>query len=939
MSDPAFQSELKTLLGDDVCFEELQRGIHATDASHYQIVPQAVATPRTEDDVAQLIRIAAKHRVPITARGAATSLSGQTHGNGIILDLSRHMAGIPEINPKEGWARVQPGVVRDQLNAEAAQYGLHFAPDPATTSRATIGGMIGNNSSGTRSVLYGKTSDHLLSARVILADGTVHDLSDGMPHEAEFRSIVDRNAEKIREHFPTVMRRVSGYALDAFLEPDANPAHLFCGSEGTLGILTEATVRLVPVPKASCVVAVHFHEVLDSLGNVEPMLRYQPAAIELLDDTVLNEAKVNPATRHLTDFFEGSPAALQLVEFLGDDQAEVESRADEMVRNLKEQNAGYAWKVLRDKAEQTRAWDVRRLGLGLITNVTGATKGQAVIEDACIPLPHLAEYTRRMLEKCAQEHVHLVVYGHASVGVLHLRPELDLHKQEDIDKMRRIAECGFGMCMEYGGAWAGEHGDGIVRGEFIERSFGPEVYAAFREVKQLFDPDNLLNPGKLIDPPPMDDPDLMRYGKPGYADTTATSAAKALFHYRNQGGFALAVEQCNGVGACRKLGKGVMCPSYMATRREADSTRGRANALRLAMSGQLCDGDADAAMASDEMMEVMKLCLSCKACKSECPNAVDVAKLKAEVLQRRYDEKGTPLSARIIGNMPVHAHRLCGWHAPLVNAVQASPPVRMLLKRLANIDPQRPLPRFARRSLKQQWRGTNSFGEGTRGEVALYVDSYTNCYDPHIGEAAKDLLVACGFKVRPAFAGDSQRARISKGLLHLAKRDGAKLMVRLDPYTADETPILCLEPSCASALKDDLVDLIDDAALGERVAAQIFLVDEFLADADIELEPTVETFVVHGHCHQKAVFNFQRLKSLLPSARMIEAGCCGMAGAFGYENRDVSLKIGEDRLFPALRNLEPGTEVMANGFSCRHQVQDALGIMPKHFVELVSPKP
>jgi FAD/FMN-containing dehydrogenase/Fe-S oxidoreductase len=949
--NPALLSELTALLGDRISTGELIRGIHATDASHYQIQPQAVVWPKDEAEISGILRRAAKAKVPTTVRGAATSLSGQTHGPGIILDVSRHLNQILELNPEEGWARVQPGVIRDQLNAAAAEHGLQFAPDPATSSRATVGGMIGNNSSGTRSVLYGKTSDHLLSCRIALSDGRTVEFAPALEAEwdatetadlfRQLKHIIDANRERIIERFPQIMRRVSGYALDAFLEDPAqtpwNLARLICGAEGTLGVLTEAKLRLVPLPKFTAVVAVHFDDLLASLRAIEPMLRFGPSAIELLDHTVLREAQTNASTREIADFILGEPQAMQLVEFFGDTETETAQKAADMVAELSANGMGYAWPVFTDPASQTRAWDVRRLGLGLITNKKGATKGQAFMEDAAIPLPHLPEYIEKMMAKCKEEEVNLVLYAHSSVGVLHARPELDLHLPEDIAKMRRIAEYGFSLCVQYGGIWAGEHGDGLVRGEFIRKFFGPELYEAFRQVKALFDPHNLMNPNKIIDPPPMTE--HMRYQVPGYTEKAKAAEAKALFHYRSQGGFTLAVEQCNGVGACRKLGSGVMCPSFMATRDEKDSTRARANALRLAITGQLKQGDTDEAMASDELQEIMGLCLSCKACKKECPNAVDVSKMKAEVLQRRYDIKGTPRGARIVGGLPAIAHRMCGPHAPLMNWGQNLTPVRKLLERVAGIDARRPLPRFATLSLRARLGDTRSIGTPDRGEVALYIDSYTNAYDPHIGEAAIELLSTCGYRVHPVFAGDSQRARISKGLLREAKQHGEKVMRNLDEWASKSIPILCLEPSCASALKDDLPDLLDDAALGARVSDSIFLVDEFLHRKNIPVRAKYPKMKIHGHCHQKAVFGIAGLKALLPEADFIDAGCCGMAGSFGYEHRDLSLKIGEDRLFPALRANDKDTVVVASGFSCRHQVQDALGITPLHVVEVLQANP
>ena len=499
----SFLEDLQQNFTGEIDSGEVIRGIHATDASHYQIMPLAVACPTNEMDVQAALTCCYQHKVPLTPRGAATSLSGQTQGPGLVLDLTRHMDQCLEIDPENRTARVQPGLIRDQLNLQAATHGLQFAPDPATGSRATVGGMAGNNSSGTRSLLYGITSDHVLGCRLALANGEVLELGPRFlkdwktdpAHEyfKALRNLVDIHRAEIEKRFPKVMRRVSGYALDAFLDdPNTTPwnlARLICGSEGSLGVITELTLNLVPLPKSTGLVAVHYHDLMDALRNVEPMIQHGPSAIELMDHTVLREAQRNPSTREIADFIEAEPQAMLLVEFFGENEADISRKAEALISTLQKEGLAYAMPYFGSVESQKRVWDVRRLGLGLITNVRGATKGQAIIEDACIPLPHLPDYIAEVLEKCWEEEVNLVLYAHASVGVLHARPELDLHKTEDIAKMRRIAEYAFRRCVHYGGAWAGEHGDGMVRGEFIPKFFGPQIYQAFKEVKKLFDPD------------------------------------------------------------------------------------------------------------------------------------------------------------------------------------------------------------------------------------------------------------------------------------------------------------------------------------------------------------------------------------------------------------------------------------------------------------------
>lgn len=954
--------ELRATIRGGVHADAVTRGIHATDASHYQMMPACVVVPMDEADVIAAVRIAVEHGMPVTARGGGTSLAGQTFGPGMILDCSKHMNNVLEVNAEQRWARVQPGVVRDQLNAQLQPLGLHFAPDPATSSRATVGGMIGNNSSGTRSVIYGKTIDHVIAAKVLLADGTVmtlrpcdtdqwSDLSAGPGREAEvYRGVgevIRAHRDEIEARFPKTMRRVSGYNLDAFTGqagagPDRggepwNLCHLIVGSEGTLAVLLEATVKLVDNPKATAVCVVHFGDVIESLRHVPAMLTHNPSTVELLDDTIIVEARRNPSSAHLADFFEGAPRAVQIVEFMGDTPAQAGDRAEAFARAMRDSHVGYAQVIRTDPAGISHIWELRKLGVGLASNIKGSAKPLDFVDDAAIPVEHLAEYVRRLLEVCDKHRVAVSLCAHASVGVLHPKPLLDLHKPQDVQKMKAIADAAFEMVREYKGSWCGEHGDGLVRGEYIERFFGPRVYDAFRQIKRLFDPHNHLNPGKIIDTPAMTE--HLRYGVPGYEKRIAE--VHANYHYREQGGFAPAVEQCNGLGACRKIGAGTMCPSYMATRDEEAVTRGRANALRLAMSGQL----GPEALTGDRINEVLSLCLSCKACKSECPNAVDMAKLKSDVLQMRHDRLGTPLGVRLIGGSPDMARLTAGALAPLVNFVQSLTPFKVLFERLTGIDRRRPLPELTSRPLSKRLRNRKPTTDGNGRRVVLFDDTYTNYYEPNIGVSAVALLEGLGYEVSLAKAGCCQRPRLSKGLVKEAKKHGTVTMQSLDHYARQGLPILALEPSCASALTDDLPDLIDDEAMGRRVAGQVKMIDTFLAEEldagrlNKRLVSDSKDVLLHGHCHQKALFGSGGVKRLLTYAgaevREVDSGCCGMAGSFGYEHHDLSMKIGEQRLFPAVREKSPDTAVVACGFSCRHQIKDGCGQIARHFVELV----
>lgn len=962
----AVADALRAEVCGEVYSDTVSRGIHATDGSHYQMMPACVVVPKDEADMAVAVRIAVSHKMPITMRGGGTSLAGQTFGPGLILDCSKYMNNVLEVNADERWARVQPGVVRDQLNNQLKPLGLHFAPDPATSSRATIGGMIGNNSSGTRSLIYGKTIENVIAMKVLLADGSVltfdacnadqwSDRSAGSDREAElYRAVgevIRANYEAIEARFPKMMRRVSGYNLDAFKSsshsgPDPvdqdthtpwNLSNLIVGSEGTLAILLEATVKLVENPKSTAVCVVHFDDIVESLRHVPQMLEHAPSTVELLDDSIIPEARRNPSSAHLADFFEGEPKAVQIVEFMGDTSEQASERAEAFAQAMRDSNIGYAQVIRTDPALIAHIWQLRKLGVGLASNIKGSSKPLDFVDDAAIPVEHLAEYIRRLIEVCDRLEVPISICAHASVGVLHPKPLLDLHKPEDVKKMKTITDAAFEMVKEYKGSWCGEHGDGLVRGEYIERFFGSKIYTAFKQVKQLFDPDNLLNPGKIIDTPAMTE--HLRYGIPGYQQRVAE--VKSNYHYHDQGGFALAVEQCNGIGECRKTGAGTMCPSYMATRDEESVTRGRANALRLAMSGQL---GVDA-LTGDRLKEVLSLCLSCKACKSECPNAVDMAKLKSDVLQMRYDKHGAPLGAKLIGGSPDTAKLSAGMLAPIANFVQSLPPFKIVFEKLTGIDRRRPYPKLARRKLSSLLRGRKQQETKPDKHVVLFDDTYSNYYEPNVGLAAVELLEGLGYRVTIAKAGCCQRPRLSKGLVKEAKRLGTRTMTNLDVFAKQGLPILTLEPSCASSLADDLPDLIDDRELGQRVAKQIKMIDIFLAEElvagrlDGKLTCDAKDVLLHGHCHQKSLFGTDGLKQLLEHAGVnvseVDSGCCGMAGSFGYEHHDLSMKIGEQRLFPAVRDKAPDTAIVACGFSCRHQIKDGCDQTSRHIVELL----
>lgn len=948
-----FVQDLQFHIHGDVLSDPTSLGLYSTDASVYQIQPIAVVLPKHDKDVRMALKIAKDHQVAILPRGGGTSLAGQTVGEAMILDFSKYMNQLLEVNEEEGWARVQPGLVRDELNAKLQPLGLHFAPDPATSSRANVGGMIGNNSSGTKSIVFGKTVDHVIELKVLLEDGThLHtrplDKADFMQKGAsggregeiyrELFEMIEDHEAAIEQAFPKVMRRVQGYNLDEFAGKETwNLSKLLCGSEGTLVTFLEAKIKLEPLPKHKSVCVVHFAEVLEAIEAVNVMLPFHPSAIEILDRTVVELSRENLTTQRHAHFIEGHPAAIQIVEFYGDTVEEVMDRPQRMIAELKERKMGYAYPLFPEGPTYEDVWVIRKKGLGLMLGMKGNKKPLAFIEDAGIPTEHLPEYIDRVLKLCAANDTEAAMYAHASVGVIHVRPILDLRLAEDIERFKNIADGTFQLVKEYGGSWSGEHGDGLVRSYYLPEFFGEEVYQVLKQVKQLFDPERRMNPGKIIDAPPIDQD--LRYGTE-YSD----QVLETHYHYREDGGFANAVHMCTGVGECRKMLGGTMCPSFKATREEEHSTRGRANALRLAMSGQL----GDEGLAGERLQETMDLCLSCKACKSECPSNVDMAKLKSEVLQLKYDQKGVSRRDKLIRDSAQMANRFSGPLAGLVNSVNHSAMGRFLIDKVSGFDSRRKLPAFASQSFENWYTANYEAPKEADKAVVLFADTYLNYHEPNVGIAATRLLSSCGYKVELAAVGCCQRPRISHGFLRLAKAEGMQTAKALDKLIQEGAKIVVCEPSCASALVDDLPDLMADQALGKRLKENIQMLDVFLAselDAGrIEAKPSTpeSQILLHGHCHQKALFGTAHLKRVFEgltgtALEEIQSGCCGMAGSFGYEKEhyEISRKIGEQILFPAVRESDAKAKIIANGFSCRHQIEHFTERKPQHWVEVM----
>jgi FAD/FMN-containing dehydrogenase/Fe-S oxidoreductase len=946
--------ELERQFGARALVDPVSRGLYATDASVWQFEPIGIVVPESEEDIAAVLRLAREFGVPVLPRGGGTSLAGQTCNEAVVLDVSKHLNRILEVNEAERWVRVQAGIVRDELNAALRPTGLEFAPETSTSNRANIGGMIGNNSSGTRSIRYGRTLEHVLECRVMLANGEIVEckprsraeidaLMAGDSEEGKLwramTKIVEENRALIEERFPKVLRRVGGYSLDVFpRDGDWNLAKFLCGSEGTLAVVLDAKLALVEAPRHVRMLAIHFADLIEGLATVPAILRHDPLSVEVLDGAMIELSRNNPSTRPHCFFIEGVPGLILTVEMEGDSPEGALARIERLRAECVAQGRGYAWAILDTPEKCFEVLELRRKGLGVSLSVPGDTKPVSWIEDACVPVEHLADYTRQVLEVATSFGLKTVIYGHASVGVLHIKPALNLKDPEHLKAMAEISRRAMQLCKSYGGSWSGEHGDGVARGAQNEEFWGPQMYEVFHQVKRAWDPKNILNPNRIIDAPAVNE--NLRYG----ADYRVT-LPPTFFRFKDFGGFAPAVEMCNGVGACRKTLGGTMCPSYMATRDEEATTRGRANALRLAMSGRF----GKEGIVHERVHEVLDLCLECKACKTECPSNVDMARMKSEHLAHYHAEHGTTLRERSFADAPVTGRRFSGLLAPVVNGVMGIAPLRRAMLGFLGIAQDRSLPAFAPKTLESWFDGRRERNTDGR-DVVLFGDCWANYHETAPGRYAVRVLEKLGFRVTLVANACCQRTRISKGFLDEARREGTRTVDLLRPLAARGFPILAIEPSCASSLTDDLPDLVDNVDAARTVASMVRPIEEFLA---VEIatgrlpapapKGPAPRYLVHGHCHQKALFTTEAARRLLalegngvaPQVAEVDSGCCGMAGSFGYEaeHYDISRKIAESRLLPAIRQEGPDTILVANGFSCRHQVADFAGRKSMHVIE------
>jgi FAD/FMN-containing dehydrogenase/Fe-S oxidoreductase len=946
---------LRLAMAGQVREDAYTRHLFSRDASMYSIEPLAVVFPRDAADVVAAVAVCAERRVPMLPRGAGTSLAGQTVGRAVVIDTSRHMDAILELDPEAGTARVQPGVVQDDLNRAAARHGLLFGPDTSTSNRATVGGMIGNNSAGSGSVQYGMTIDHVRSLDVVLSDAATATLEPLNPAElgrratadtregrilARLPAIVEEHRAAIEAGFPPYWRRAGGYRLDRLAgATDFDLARFVVGSEGTLVVVTEATVGLVPLPRARAIAVGHFTSTAAAIAATEDALTVAPSQVELIDRTILDLSRQKIEYAALGSILEGDPGALLFVTVNGDTPAEAAAGVERLAGLWKRHGHGYHTLHATTTAQQTALLKVRSAGLGLLMAAgEGTRRPVAFIEDTAVDPARLPEYTERLAALLARRGLVAGFYGHASVGCLHIRPFMDLTQPTQVTTMRAVAEEVRDLVAEFGGANSSEHGDGLARSEFNRRIFGDELYEAMREVKRLFDPDLLMNPGKIVDAPPMTE-SIRDVALPPVRPLPTRLSFAATGDMRG------AADRCMNIGVCRKGSTGVMCPSYMATREEEHSTRGRANALVMALS----QPDPRAALGDERLHDILDLCLECKACKSECPLGVDMASMKSEFLFQYQGIHGVPRRARFFAAAR-RLNRVGAAFAPLSNMVWSVPGARSVMERTLGVSRRRPLPRFRRRTLLRWFAERRAPRAAPLGRVVMLADSFTTFTEPGVGIAAVELLEMAGWEVDLVGDRCCGRAAISKGMLDDAARQAQAMTARLAALARQGVTIVGVEPSCILTLTEEHLALQPGSDDAKLVAARVRLVDDLILEAidaghlrlDPASAPAGRRILFHGHCHQKALVGTAatvQLLSRIPGAVVVEvdAGCCGMAGSFGFEaeHYDLSMQIGGMRLFPAVNAEDGATLVAATGVSCRQQIAHGTGREARHPVELI----
>lgn len=973
---PDYLNELGKRIAGDLRTDSYSRTLYSTDASSYQVMPLGVVIPRGVEDVHAAVELAARYQIPVLARGAGSSLAGQTVNEAVIIDMSRHFDRILEVNVEEQWVRLQPGVVLDTLNAHLAPHGLLFGPDPASSNRATLGGITSNNSTGAHSILYGVTADHVLEMDVLLSDGSAAHFAPLTPEQLEqhkrkpglegqaYRTvdeIAHRGVETILAGTPRHWRRCGGYNLDRFVEGanfnwprDArfNLSKLVSGSEGTLAIITEIKLNLVPRPKLTGLAVVHFDDVPAALSSVPGLLEVSPSAIEMQDKMGLTLCRAVPAyARLLSSFVIGDPACILITEFYGESEAELNSKVEKLQAHIRAQAIPATAIVPAIRPDiQANVWTVRKVALGLLMSIKGDVKPVPFIEDAAVPVEHLADYVARIERFCNELGTQVAYYAHASAGCLHIRPLMNIKLASERDKLKKIMPYMAQILADYGGAVSSEHGDGRSRGWLNEMFFGAELMALYREVKRAFDPHNLLNPDNVVNSPPVD-------AHLRYQDAFQPIPLHEHLDFSHDQGFLRAVEMCNGAGICRKLDGGTMCPSFMVTREEEHTTRGRANALRAALTGRLPPEE----FTSPRMYQVMDLCVECKACKAECPSSVDMAKIKFEFLAHYYEKHPVPLRSRLFADIARASRLASGPVAPLANAILRNGAARVGLEKLIGITSRRTLPEFARepftawfrRRRQSEHRGERGEGKSTpsapglRLPVVLFNDTFNTYNTPGIAMAATEVLEAMGYEVVLPGHRCCGRPMISKGLVQEARQAARETVSKLAPFAEAGIPIVGLEPSCLLTLRDEYLSLLPGDDRAAQVAQHALLFEEFVAGRLEEgnwagrVKRQEREILLHGHCHQKSLVGTLPSKQVLglvaQTVMEVDAGCCGMAGSFGYEveHYDISLRMGERKLLPAVREFPEEGWVVAAGVSCRAQIAHGAGRRAYHPAEIL----
>lgn len=924
----------------------------------YQELPAGVAFPKSVKDIQDLVHKANLEGFTITARSAGTSLAGQATGNGVILDVSRFMTSIMGLDSSSEFAVVQPGVIRDTLNREAGKNGLLFGPDTSTTNRCMIGGMIGNNSAGSFSIKHKTTREHVLEMEVVLSDGSLVHLKTLKANEIEekkklqnleghiYRSmlkLLETHQKTISDNYPhpEIIRRNTGYALDRMLEMEPftnegrpfNLCELLCGSEGTLAVTTSAKVNLVPKSTFQLLVIPQFNSLKEAMMATKEAVKLAPSAVELIDHIILDATKGNLEQSKNRFFLDGEPKYVLIIQFEGESKEELLNKARALTSALKENELGFSYPIIKEEKDMNRVWELRKAGLGLLMGLGTDSRTPAFCEDTAVRVEDLPEYIDEFQLILKKHKTECVFYAHASVGELHLRPVIDTTTEAGVETMKQMAEEIAILVRKYMGSLSGEHGDGRARAPYIEKVLGKEMIPILRQVKEIWDPNYIFNPGKIVDPKPIE-ADLR------FSPSYKKPEVETVFKYRKEGSFGDATELCNGAGVCRKLAEsgGTMCPSYMATKDEKDSTRGRANVFR-----QVFAGENPKAFESKELKEALDLCLSCKACKSECPANVDMAKMKAEFMHGWHNRKGTSFSDAFFAKA-ASGYKLASMFPTISNTILKFSPTKKILESTVGVDSRRTLPTFALQTFKEWFTSRKGKSEGEA--VLLFVDIFTNYHEPEIGKAAVQVLEAMGYQVELAKNMEAGRPQLSKGFLGEAKSIANKVIEELHSSAEKGIPIIGLEPSEILTLRDEFLDLCNDELLqkAQEIAANSFTFEEFIVSHSDRLPSTnnKQQVVLQGHCHTKALIGnnptIVALESVGYQVNTLETGCCGMAGSFGYEkdHYEIAMDIGELVLFPSLRNKNQEELICAPGFSCRHQIKDGVNQKSWHPAELIS---